>query len=181
MFITKIIKSKKISCLLKLNISASTLYYTQAMEGKQQAFNNGQQAEEDKSQSTLTDIENGEIKFISTKRSNKKKSKKDSINQLKKSLNKTNNDKVIIDTHEDNNSFSKNDNNNASLDNGNEIYSSMELDEEKEDNKYKNTNDINNTIEKNKTDQTKKEGKSILYKTDINELFKEFENININI
>ena len=34
MFITKIIKSKKVGCILKLNITASTLYCTQAMQNE---------------------------------------------------------------------------------------------------------------------------------------------------
>jgi len=40
MFIKKIIKSKKVGCILKLNITASTLYCTQAMENEPKAYFN---------------------------------------------------------------------------------------------------------------------------------------------
>ena len=63
MFITKIIKSKKISCLLKLNITASTLYHTQAMDTESE--------NESKSYSHTDGSENGEYEFSENKNDEK--------------------------------------------------------------------------------------------------------------
>ena len=60
MFITKIIKSKKVGCLLKLNITASTLYCTQAMENE---FKN-EIKNKLKAYSNIVESANSENKFI---------------------------------------------------------------------------------------------------------------------
>jgi len=147
MFITKIIKSKKVGCILKLNITASTLYCTQAMENE---FKN-EIKNKLKAYSNIVESANSENKFINKTqykfiliedsndiRFNKDKKKELGDIELDQEEIEELNELKLIEKDKNINIY----NDNGFLNYNNEIAGGIGLSKETEDDKSKNKNEF---------------------------------------